>query len=342
MERRQFLKLMGLAAASLALQADPVLNTAMRLAEQSPEDKVMFYIIKKRKSGKWIIKATKYTDLNKKQLKWATWDVDTFRVLRIVDLSEAIEVRKTLYKQHLGIEASNVKHIDPYKSSKGAYKTQEYWKNNPEKLELRQQKCADSKKETLKWLKENGLYDEYVANSINKWRPKFEDWRKEIGEDAFIELCSKGGLVVLGKNSKHPDKFRIHSLGGIEVGKRRRASGYYKTEKFLQGCSKGGLATVESGLLEANREKIYSDVVCPKCGTNGSYRVMKRHHFDNCKLKPLLDALPTNVEFNKHDILDYCSHLGFTKNEMLGVIKHDRIKCVFKGRGTFPSMYIKL
>lgn len=44
-------------------------------------------------------------------------------------------------------------------------------------------------------------------------------------------------------------------------------------------------------LFSAVRGKKYEDVICPHCSKKGSGGNMKRYHFDNCKLKPHVQAL---------------------------------------------------
>ena len=99
MTRRGFLKLLGLATASIAVQADPILSAAARLAEQSTT-MVMLYLVYHKKRKQYEVRATKYVDLKSTSLHPDYYDAESFRVLEIVENQEATKRRKELWYQH--------------------------------------------------------------------------------------------------------------------------------------------------------------------------------------------------------------------------------------------------
>lgn len=99
MDRRSFLKLGSLFAAAMAVEASPILRAAANLAEQYPDLKVVLYLLKNKK-GHFKVKATKYRDIPKRHLRSGKWDLDSFRILDIVDSNLATDRRNELWQIH--------------------------------------------------------------------------------------------------------------------------------------------------------------------------------------------------------------------------------------------------
>lgn len=98
MTRRSFLKLLGLATASIAVQANPILSAAAKLAEADPT-RVLIYLVYNIKRKQYEVRGTRYLDLSAATLHH-NYDPETFKVLDIVANEEATARRKELWYQH--------------------------------------------------------------------------------------------------------------------------------------------------------------------------------------------------------------------------------------------------
>ena len=287
MNRREFIKLGSLFAAAMVINTNPILNAASKLADVNPDTKVLLYIIKNRKTGKWHIKATKYTDIAKKRLTLSSWEVDTFRPLQIVDNSEASEVRDKLWKLHIGTKVPNSR-IDVISAAQGGLKggpaagatwAQRYLDNDPRAIKLQQQRIEGLRL----WME---LYpEEYEAklaklhNGYNEWMEDMmqnhpEEWQAKLDvlTSAYSQWCKdnpeikrelgrKGGMASLKKRKQDPETF-LNTVSAYGKKGMRGLRKLYKENPELyakhhkKACDAASAKATETRL--ANIDKLYN------------------------------------------------------------------------------------
>jgi len=346
MERRQFLKLFGLAVASIAVQADPVLNAAMRLAEANPDQKVMLYIVQNRKTGKWVIKGTKYTDLKSKKLALRTWKRETFRVLRIVDNSEATEVRNTLWKNLIGTKVPNYD-VDVVRSTqgglKGGPKTGAIWKerwkdsNHPMTKKVLAARIEGSKI----WREENP--EEQRAKML-KMREEADKFFEELRQDPerYEEYYTARGETFSEWAKQNPEVMaRIGSVRGKASMAKHRAT-EESWEAWCQHLSEAGKKGMEGHLKwrEENPE-LWKQAHKKACDSASETATRKK----NEAIRKLYKKLPQNFSrleayafAKKHGLRG--NSLNYFKNDF-NLVSHSR-EMRHEGSGGYTRVYTKL
>jgi hypothetical protein len=98
MDRRSFLKLSTLFAAAMAIESNPILKTIANSTEHQI-NKVLLYLIQ-NKNGQWKVLGTKYVDIAKSKINESKFDINTFRILDIVDNSIANKRKLELWNQY--------------------------------------------------------------------------------------------------------------------------------------------------------------------------------------------------------------------------------------------------
>jgi hypothetical protein len=95
MERREFLKLSVLFGAALALESNSGLKAIADTLSKINE-KVVLYLIQS-KNGDWKVRWTSWVDMPTRNLSSLKVNLDTFKLLAIVDESEANALRESLW-----------------------------------------------------------------------------------------------------------------------------------------------------------------------------------------------------------------------------------------------------
>lgn len=345
MERRQFLKLFGLATASIAIQADPILNAAARLAEANPDQKVLLYIVKNRKTNKWVIKATKYTDLNKKSLRISNWYQDTFRVLRIVDNSEATEEFRRLWKLHIGTKVPNYG-IDVVLATnnglKGGPKTGQVWKdrwaNEPDHPMIK--KVMASRTEGAKiWREENPeLHQAKMQKLIQAGQDWHEDFKKNDPE-GYAEYVRQKAEKFSAWAAANP---KVMSRVGRIRGKASLAKRKADPETFYKTLSEYGKKG-QKGYQKWRKEnpELWKQGHKKACD-NAAEAATKRK---NEAIRELYKKLPQS--FSRLEAYDFAKKHGLRGNSLnyfkddFNLVSHSR-EMRHQGSGGYTRIYTKL
>jgi hypothetical protein len=131
-----------------------------------------------------------------------------------------------------------------------------------------------------------------------------KDWKKELEEyiaratkkqhisDAWYiamstpEFKAKVAAGQLGK--KKPPRSASHCAkqSAAHMGQDRSEETRAKISSTLTGIKRPPRTDSHSAKISAANTGVPQVIVtCPHCGKEGGARAMKRHHFDNCKLK---------------------------------------------------------
>jgi hypothetical protein len=132
--------------------------------------------------------------------------------------------------------------------------------------------CKDWKKEL----------EEYIARIANK---------QHLSDNFYIAMASpefkaKVAAGQLGK--KKPPRSASHSAKqrAAHMGQDRSEETRAKISSTLTGIKRPPRSDSHSAKIAAANMGVPQLIVtCPHCGKEGGARAMKRHHFDNCKLK---------------------------------------------------------
>ena len=199
----------------------------------------------------------------------------------------------------------------------------EWIKNNPE---LAKERVAKGVEGLKKWRIENPeLAQEYIQNALGlaqKAAWEKECWRVGMGVIRGMWndwIQSEEGLAWRKRHSVR--------MTGIMNDKN---SDHYKNNRKALLESEARHAASLINIKEATKAS-YKNVVCPTCKKEGAYRVMVRHHFDNCTFNESLEDKA--IEKIKTDIITYqevCNVLesvGLAKNY---ISKYDVMTRKFK------------
>jgi len=287
MNRREFLKLGSLFAAAMVINTNPILNAAAKLADTNPDTKVLLYIIKNRKTGKWHVKATKYTDIAKKRLSLNCWEVDTFRPLQIVDNSEATEVRNKLWKLHIGTKVPN-SIIDVVSFTQGGLKAgpktgaiwaQRFRDNDPRAIKLLQARIEGARLWQELYPEEHKAKLAKLYSGYNEWMEDMmqnhpEEWQAKIDAltSGYVQWCKDnpelkqqashiGGMASLKKRKQDPETF-LNTVSAYGKKGMRGLRKLYKENPELyakhhkKACDAASAKATETRL--ANIDKLYN------------------------------------------------------------------------------------
>ena len=330
MNRRDFFKLSSLFAVAIAVGTNPILNAAAKLADIYPDNKVLLYLIKNRKNGKWYVKATKYTDIAKKRIMIRSWHTDTFRALEIVDHSEATEVRNKLWKLHIDRRPPNSA-IDMVKATQGgltggpktgALWAERYRNNDPmaiknlqqrtEGLELWKQTCPEEWEEKMSKLHNgaNMWMQDMQQNHPEEWKAKctllmgkYIEWC-EANPELRSAASSVGGKASIKKRKQDPETF-LNTVSAY--GKKGMATlqAIYAADPELKAkdhkiaCDAAAAKATETRL--ANIDKLHS-ILTVTFSRESIFALCKEHNIPANSAKQLMNDSTLSVKVGKINV----------------------------------------
>jgi len=160
------------------------------------------------------------------------------------------------------------------------------------------------------------ISDKAISHAWHRMNITTDDFDKKITPELYQILCEEHKMIVssahLGKKRSEETKLKIsNSLAGRKLSKEHveKMKSVIRTEEqknnLREKCS-GRKHTSEEieKQIKAQSGKEQTKVQCPHCTQTGGLQSMKRWHFDNCKLNPLL------TEETKKKFLLTCPHCG--------------------------------
>jgi hypothetical protein len=214
MERREFLKLSTLFAASILL-ADSKLQAIAKIADNT---KVVLYLIQNTK-GQWKVLWTKYLDMPKKRVD-TRFNRSTFQILDIVDESIANQRRKQLWIQYqcsgnagapINVEKATKAGIHVWNHTN----TKEYQNSDRKKSSIAKW-CSSGGKATEQGKKnvESGHWKEVQRAGTDAFIEKYKGtqeqsrWSSRGGKNSAITNKERGNFDKLGKQATERHRAR--------------------------------------------------------------------------------------------------------------------------------------
>jgi hypothetical protein len=216
MNRREFFKLSFLFGAALALESNKGLKAIVDTLSAS-EEKVVLYLIQS-KNGEWKVRWTTWVDMPKKNLSSLKVNLDTFKLLAIVNESEANDIRNSLWIQHncKGQKGQpvNIKKVKAAGSAVAKHPNTDHRKPrvlSEEALEILRANGRKTGPILGKKNVESGLWAEISKRSGQRLKELFkqEDFRNRV-----IPKLAVSGKITATKN-KQRGNLKSASEGGI-------------------------------------------------------------------------------------------------------------------------------
>lgn len=262
MDRREFLKLGAMFTAAMAVNSNPVLRAAAKLAEANPLN-VVFYKVREISTGHWKVKGTKYIDMPKRKFDHERFDVDTFEILEIVDNSVANGTKMRLWKEH------------NCKGHKGGGFNMHLYTRNGKLIGSR-----ESTKQHMREIQKIGCRNTSNASALAQIESgqikKFIAGGRRANEEYWANISEDDKQTHLQALWDGQDKEWL-SQNGKRVGIAHRESGH------IQRISKLG--------NKKAREAAYVKRPCTCCLGMYSGGMIKKHHNEKCRMDPK-DIIP--------------------------------------------------
>lgn len=110
----------------------------------------------------------------------------------------------------------------------------------------------------------------------------------------YKSTCITTGKSYIGFDSNWPRRLSEHKsackkqkISNSHQGVKRSWTKDFNQSEFMREVSKRKKPGTSKSLIGNNNHKHDIIVRCPSCDKSGSYPIMKRWHFDRCKLVPI-------------------------------------------------------
>ena len=344
MNRREFFKLSTLFAAAMAIEASPLLRAAAAGLD-ALSNKAVLYLIR-TSSGKWKVKASMFVDMAKQRLSKHKYDIDTFRVLEIVDWDAATERRNYLWKLHKadgrvpsfildfprivargkvlgkrrGAQWKQMcKDKDPrvMKHLKRInLLSQEYYKNNPE---ARISLMRSMKQGSDKWFEELRQDPDRYAMFHKAKGELFSKWSK--ANPGVMRACAViAGTACMAAKRANPELWNAW----VEQNRQHGKKNISKLHKWYELNPELGKASIKKASLAG-------------CLAGTANRIQA--------IKDLYKALPNS--FTRIQAIEFAKQNGLRSNSLnyfkddFGLLSQSRVM-LHKGKGGYTTIYTKL
>lgn len=137
----------------------------------------------------------------------------------------------------------------------------------------------------IEWKKSNIDYDK-LNNITHAELVRIENGKNAVYSGQLKEAAISGGNTM--GNTHYKNKTGL--FGMSEEQKKQTAIAGGKISGKL-AVERGTVSKAGKASIESPNHVNYKILICPHCGKEGKFTIMKRWHMDRCKYKPNLDSL---------------------------------------------------